>query len=174
MTQVQLEHNGEPAFGFSGSFRFLGYQSDINGRIVPTIGSGVYIGCSTYNHPCSAGQTLRILDHFDSGNPFRQGTDPVMVDGVTYPQVFYKASLVLDGGTIRIPYYLAKRTIVRLTVKATLNGSIAGYPFPSFVDPMFIGNVHLTGTVTVVLRRRGDGPAYDVTTVTYNFPAAGN
>lgn len=172
--EVRLEHVGEPLpfATITGTFRFLADGADVNGTIFANSANGLFIGCTAYLNPCFAGGTIRILDDFTGNNSFRQGTDPVIVNGTTYPTVFYRGTLTLNGGTVRIPHFYAKRKIVRFTRRASLTGSIGAYPNPTFSTVLFFVNVNLTGTVTIELLRRPKGfaPGYDVNSVVYNFP----
>jgi hypothetical protein len=81
-----------------------------------------------------------------------------------------------EGGTVRIPYYFAKRRTFKITVPARLTGTMAGYPTPGFPIPIFTTALNLSGTVTLVFNRKEDGstsPIYALGSVTYNFPAPG-
>jgi hypothetical protein len=176
-TEVRLERTGEPVIPFgsiTGTFRFLAGGTDVNGTILTNSSNGLFIGCRAYLNPCLAGGTIRILDDFTGNNSFRQGTDPVIVNGTTYPTVVYRGTLTLNGGTVRLPYNQAKRRTVKLTRRASLTGTIGAYTNPTFSTVLFFVNVNLTGTVTIELLRRleGFGPGYDVNSVVYNFPPA--
>lgn len=172
--EVRLEHTGEPMpfTTLTGTFRFLADGTDVNGRIQASTSDGVFLGCTAYANPCFPGGTIRILDDFTGDNPFRQGTDPVIVNGTTYPTVFYRGRLTLNGGTVRIPHYYAKRKKIKLTLRASLTGSIGAYPNAGFSTLLFSVNVNLTGTVTIEMwrRQKNVAPGYDVTSVVYNFP----
>jgi hypothetical protein len=173
-SEVRLEHTGEPMpfTTLTGTFRFLADGTDVNGRIQANSGDGVFLGCTFYGNPCFPGGTIRVLDDFTGLNPFRQGTDPVIVNGTTYPTVFYRGRLTLNAGTVRIPHYYAKRKKIKLTLRASLTGSIGAYTNPGFSTVLFFVNVNLTGMVTIEMWRRQDDVArgYDVTSVVYNFP----
>jgi hypothetical protein len=177
-SEVRLAHTGEPMpfSTITGTFRFLAGGSDVNGNIQATPSDGVFLGCTAYGNPCFPGGTIRVLDTFTGRNPFRQGTDPVIVNGTTYPTVFYRGELTLNGGTVRIPHYYAKRKKIKLTLRASLSGSIGAYTNPTFSTVLFFVNVNLTGTVTIEMWRRQKDVAlgYDVTSVVYNFPPPGN
>jgi hypothetical protein len=104
----------------------------------------------------------------------RQDAAPIVINGVSYPVVFYFGQLTFDGGTVRIPYNVAKRKTFKITVKGKVTGGITGFPHPASTEPIFGANLNLTGTVTLVFNRKEDGspsPTYRLVSVTYLFPA---
>ena len=92
--------------------------------------------------------------------------------GIQFNTIFYRASLVFDGGTVRLPYHLPRRQTFKITAKTTVSGDLKGYTNSSFVTPFFTANINLHGTVTVVFTRKaGSYPAaYYVPRITHNFP----
>lgn len=171
-----VRNGGSPSGEVSGTFRFQNGTSTISGILVGNNGSGVYTLCDFYGTPCGPGQTIRILDHITGSTALRQDAGFITVNGQPQATVFYSGNLKFEGGTVRIPYYFAKRRTFKITVRGRLSGPLAGYPSPGFPIPIFTTNLDLAGTVTLVFNRKENGsPAstYDLAGVTYDFPAAG-
>lgn len=176
LTSGEFVRNGGSAFGdVSGTFRFQNSDSNITGILVGNPGSGVYTLCDFYGTSCAPGQTIRILDHITGSSALRQDAGFITVNGQPQASVFYTGSMLrFEGGTIRIPYYFAKRSTFKITVPARLTGNMAGYPAPGLPVPIFTTTLDLSGTVTLVFNRVGDGfhsRPYTLGSVTYKFPA---
>jgi hypothetical protein len=168
---------GADPFGVvSGAFRFQNADSNISGILLGNPGSGVYTLCDFYGTPCAPGQTIRILDYITGSSALRQDAGFITVNGQAQATVFYTGSMLrFEGGTVRIPYYFAKRRTFKMTVPARLTGTMAGYPTPGLPVPIFTTTLNLSGTVTLVFNRKEDGstsPTYSLASVTYTFPAA--
>jgi hypothetical protein len=168
---------GADPFGVvSGTFRFQNTDSNISGILMGNPGSGVYTLCDFYGTPCAPGRTIRILDHITGRTALRQDAGFITVNGQPQATVFYTGDLKFEGGTVRIPYYFAKRRTFKITVPARLTGGMAGYPTPGFPIPIFTTALNLSGTVTLVFNRKEDGstsPIYGLGGVTYQFPRDG-
>jgi hypothetical protein len=171
-----VRDGGGPLGEVSGTFRFQNPDSNVSGILVGNPGSGVYTLCDFYGTPCAPGRTIRILDHITGSTALRQDTGFITVSGHPHAAVFYSGDLKFEGGTVRIPYYFAKRRTFKITVPGRLTGPLAGYPSPGFPIPIFTTNFNLSGTVTLVFNRKEEGstsPTYALGSVTYNFPGAG-
>ena len=180
LTSGEFVRNGgggaDPFGVVSGTFRFQNTDSNISGILMGNPGSGVYTLCDFYGTPCAPGQTIRILDHITGRTALRQDAGFITVNGHPQATVFYTGDLKFEGGTVRIPYYFAKRRTFKITVPARLTGGMAGYPTPGFPIPIFTTALNLSGTVTLVFNRKEDGstsPTYALGSVTYSFPAPG-
>lgn len=180
---IQLDHGqfvrngGDVSGGVNGTFRFQNTTSDISGKLSGIPSSGIYTLCDFNGTPCAPGQTIKIRDQITGSSGLRQDTSPIIVNGVTFNTVFYFGQVTFDGGTIRVPYYFAKRKAFKITVKGRLTGSLLGYPTPTSTEPIFGTTLNLAGTVTLVFNRKENGstsPTYDLASVTYDFPAPGN
>lgn len=182
LTSGEFVRNGgggaDPFGVVSGTFRFQNANSNISGILLGNPGSGVYTLCDFYGTPCAPGQTIRILDYITGSSALRQDAGFITVNGQAQATVFYTgSSLRFDGGTLRIPYYFAKRRTFKMTVPARLTGGIIGYPTPGLPVPIFTSTLDLSGTVTLVFNRKEDGsasPTYNLGSVTYSFPSPGN
>lgn len=174
----QFARNGGDISGsVNGTFRLQNSTSDITGRLSGIPSSGVFTLCDFYGTPCAPGQTIRILDQITGSSGLRQDGAPIVVNGVTYKTVVYFGQLTFTGGTVRIPYYMAKRKTFKVTVRGRLTGSLLGYPTPTSTEAIFGASLDLTGTVTLVFNRKEDGssnPTYALGGVTYDFPTPGN
>lgn len=171
----QLVRNGGDFSGsVNGTFRFQNSTSDITGKLSGIPSSGIYTLCDFYGTPCAPGQTIRVRDQMTGSTALRQDTAPIVINGVTYPVVFYFGQLTFDGGTIRIPYNVAKRKTFKLTVKGRVTGGITGFPHPASTEAIFGANLNLNGTVTLTFKRKEDNaanPTYHLAGVVYRFPA---
>jgi hypothetical protein len=172
--QGKLDRNGGDLLGsVNGTFRFQNANSDITGKLSGIPSSGIYTLCDFYGTPCAPGQLIRIRDQITGSSGLRQDTAPIVINGVTHPVVFYFGQLTFDGGTVRIPYTVAKRRTFKLTVRGKVTGGITGFPHPASTEPIFGANLNLTGTVTLEFRRKENGspaPTYDLVSVIYDFP----
>jgi hypothetical protein len=169
-----VRDGGDPLGNVNGAFRFQSSTSDITGKLSGAASSGIYTLCDFSGTPCAPGRTIRIREQMTGSSALRQDTAPIMINGVSYPVVFYFGQLTFDGGTIRIPYNVAKRKFFKLTVKGKVTGGITGFPHPASTQAIFGSNLNLTGAVTLEFRRKENGspsPTYDLTNVTYAFPA---
>lgn len=173
VTEGRWEHSFEPfGPGAVGPFHFGGSGNDINGDIQASFTDGLFIGCSSYGAACFPGQTIRLLDRLDGRNPIRQNGALTVVQGVNYRVVFYRGLVKFDGGTIRIPFFYAKRESFKITVRSKVTIGFNGYPDPSFTNPLFMVSGNTDGLTTVTFKRRGEHAAngYDVYKVTHVFP----
>lgn len=171
-----VRNGGDPTGSVNGTFRFQNTMSDVTGKLSGIPSSGIYTLCDFYGTPCAPGQTIRIRDQITGSSGLRQDTSPIVINGVTHPVVFYFGQVTFDGGTVRIPYYVAKRRTFKITVKGRLTGSITGFPNPASTQPIFGATLNFTGTVTLVFNRKEDGstsPTYYLVSVTYDFPPSG-
>jgi hypothetical protein len=179
LTSGEFVRNGgggaDPFGVVSGTFRFQNSDSNISGILMGNPGSGVYTLCDFYGTPCAPGQTIRVLDYITGSSALRQDAGFITVNGQPQASVFYTGSMLrFEGGTVRIPYYFAKRKTFKMTGPARLTGTMAGYPTPGLPVPIFTTTLNLSGTVTLVFNRKEDGsasPTYSLASVTYNFPA---
>lgn len=173
--QGRLARDGGDISGsVHGTFRFQNSTSDVTGRLSGIPSSGIYTLCDFYGTPCAPGQTIRIKDQITGSSGLRQDDSPVIINGTTYKTIFYFGQLTFDGGTIRIPYNVAKRKSFKLTVPGRVTGPITGFPNPASMTPIFGANLNLAGTVTLEFRRKENGspsPTYDLAGVTYIFPS---
>lgn len=161
----------DPSGGAAGTFRFTALNTDINGSVVNTAGGGVYTACEFgFGGPCAPGSTLDILENVTGQTTIRQNITPVTVNGTTHQTIFYNGSTMrLEAGAPRLPWYMAKRGIVKVTYTARLTGILNGRPTPS-AEPIFQANLDLLGTVTLTLKRNTSVPGtYSLTGVDYNF-----
>lgn len=171
-----IRDGGDPLGIVNGTFRFQNATSDVTGKLSGVPSSGIYTLCDFYGTPCAPGQTIRIRDQITGSSGLRQDTAPIVINGVTHPVVFYFGQITFDGGTLRIPYYVAKRRTFKITVRGRLTGSITGFPNPASTQPIFGASLNFTGTVTLVFNRKEDGstsPTYNLASVTYDFPQTG-
>jgi hypothetical protein len=175
-TSGYIDRTSNAAFSMDGTFRFLNEQNDFNGIVQPrTNGAdGTFTFCDFSGTPCTAGQTIRIRDFFTSISGLRPGTSPAVINGTNFNVLIYKTNLTFDGGTVRIPYNLARRQSFKITVRSTASGTMTGYTNVSMVNPLFTANINLQGTVTVYFTRKSDAiPAsYYVSRVIHNYPAS--
>lgn len=172
-----LRDGGDPAASVLGNFQFRNATSEITGHLSGVPSSGIYTLCDFYGTPCAPGQTISIRDQITGSSGLRQNEAPIVINGISYQTVFYFGQLTFDGGTIRIPYNVAKRKFFKLTVKGRVTGGITGFPNPASQEAIFGTTLNLTGTVTLEFRRKENAstaPTYDLTNVTYTFPAAGS
>lgn len=170
----RTNYNGDPFGGPSGTFRFIGPNSDVNGTLVGTTGGGVYTTCDLIAAPCRVGVRFTMYDNISGITSLRQNISPVTVNGTTYPIMFYNRSqLNFDSGTKTIPYYLAKRRRFSLTFKTHITGNLLGHS-PTTVNHVFTAPIDMWGTVTVdFLRNDAFFPnfRYNITGVKYTFTA---
>lgn len=172
-----VRDGGDVLGSVQGTFRFLNAASDVSGKLSGVPSSGVFTLCDFYGAPCTPGSTIRILDQITGSSGLRQDASPIIVNGVTYQAVFYFGQLTFSGGTVRIPYYAAKRKTFKIIVSARVTGGIVGYPTPVSTEAIFGSTLDLPGTVTLVFNRKEDSLsalAYNLASVTYDFPAPGN
>lgn len=169
-----IRDGGDFLGNVNGTFRFQNSDSNISGILFPTSGAGVFTLCDFYGTPCAPGQTIRILDNITGNTALRQDAGFITVNGTPQATVIYSGNLRFSGGTVRIPYYFAKRRTFKMTVAGRLTGTLTGYPTPGLPIPIFTTNFDLSGTVTLAFRRKENGspaPTYNLTSVIYNFPA---
>lgn len=163
-------------YGMSGEFAFTNDNSNVTGILYPQSPGSTWTFCPR-DIGCVVGQQLKIFDRINGIATLKQGSMPVVVNGVTYQTVRYdNALLVFDAGTIRIPRYPAKRSTFKLTYPATLTGYI---PIrDSSNNIIFDAELNLSGTVTINFQRYfgysdPSVPRYGIREITYNFPKAG-
>jgi hypothetical protein len=175
---VRLDHGqfdrngGDQAGSVNGTFRFLGTASDISGKLSGSPTSGVYTLCDFYGSPCAPGSTIRILDKITGSSGLRQDAAPIIINGTSYPTVYYFGQITFSGGTVRLPFSAAKRKTFKITVGATVTGGIVGYPTPTSTEAIFGSTLDLNGTVTLIFNRKDNGstaPTYNLVSVTYVF-----
>lgn len=160
----------------TGAFRFQNSQSDLPGMIWVNTANGTPMRCASPNpNPCRAGQTVTIYESFTGSGFLRYGGDPTVVNGVTYPWVYYDGDLTFNGGTVRIPYYMAKKNTFKIIVKSYINGVIYGRSSIGASSSMFVLGINLTGTTTVSFASRNGNPAngYDIVNVVSDYPPPG-
>ena len=159
--------------GNQGTFRFQNSDADLRGQLYAVGGDGPFTACST--GPCRPGQLITIYDLFSRSNAIRAGPDAQIANGTSYQIVFYLGTMIFDGGTVRIPYYVAKRKAFKITVKSRLTGIFSAYPnlLSTPTQAYFHVGAFLEGTTTVFFNRVDDNPTsgYNVVKVVHNYPA---
>jgi len=170
-----IRDGGDPLGNVNGTFRFQSSTSEITGKLSGVASSGIYTLCDFSGAPCAPGRTIRIREQMTGSTALRQDASPIVINGVSYPVVFYFGQLTFDGGTVRIPWNVAKRKTFKITVKGKVTGGITGFPHPASTEPIFGANLNLTGAVTLVFDRKEDGsssPTYRLVSVSYQFPGS--
>lgn len=178
ITAGQFQRNSYNPVGpdTTGTFRFTGANSDLNGTLVGSSSSGIYAFCDFGNPSCMPGSTFRLLDDITGITALRDNMTPVTVNGASYQSMRYSGSaLRFDAGTVRIPWGVAKKRTFRLTYRVRVTGHLNGASPPP--TPVFFSNLDLWGTATVDFTRQDSSfPAlkYTITKITYDFPIPGN
>jgi hypothetical protein len=69
---------------------------------------------------------------------------PVIVNGISYPTIYYRRKPKFDGKTVKIPYYFAKRKNFEMTFLIKTTRFLSGYLTLSEDNPIFTATLNLT------------------------------
>lgn len=160
----------QPSSGLVFRFRFLNANSDVNGGVdanSTTNPSEIVTSC------CYYGRSFSFNDQTGSENYMHRLDEPVIVNGTTYNEFYYKGAIKFTG-SVRVPFYLRKKQTQILNFPITVTGVIRGYATFSDIgnnNPVFITPLNMNGTAAVTIRPHDDFQPnhFDIVSVQYNF-----
>ena len=141
-----INPTAEPAF----KFKFLGANTEINGGLY----EGGGLNRTEINTTCCFyGKKFVLADWAEGLNNFRQTSEPITINGITYNTFYFRGEIRFTGGTI-VPFHLKKKRIQTLKFPVTTRGYVKGSPILGDRDdnPLFTARLDMTGTATVTIR----------------------